>query len=222
MANNAYLNTAYSLGQGPLTPMAPFPIVANRVPTTSDKNYPIGQEWVVHNQNLVYFLASVVSNSATWVQITGGVGILTITGDNAIAVPPLAGNINLIGGTGITVDATGPHTLTVSTSGSQNYTVTQVTFADSPYTVLPTDEYLSVDSTGGAVIINLPDAPATGKTFYIKDAAGQSQIGGKSITIKSLTGAATVDLGASYIENSVQFESAGVLFNGNTSNYELF
>lgn len=35
------------------------------------------------------------------------------------------------------------------------YAIKSVTFADSPYTTLSTDEYLLADATGGAVVINL-------------------------------------------------------------------
>ncbi len=94
---------------------------------------------------------------------------------------------------------------------------TNVTFGMSPYTVLTTDYFISVDSTGGPVIINLPDAPMTNQQFIVKDRLGQAAT--NNITIKSLTGASTVDGLASYVFVDA-YESLECLFN--SSNYEVF
>jgi len=40
--------------------LAPFPIVAKRVPTTADKGYAIGQLWIVPSTNSAYVLVSIV------------------------------------------------------------------------------------------------------------------------------------------------------------------
>jgi len=47
--------------------------------------------------------------------------------------------------------------------------VTSVNNAASPYTVLAADQFLAVDSSGGAVSILLANAPTTGRVVYIKD-----------------------------------------------------
>ena len=47
MSNNQVLNTAFSLGQGPLSPIFPPPIVSKtRAPGVNDIGYPLGQCWV--------------------------------------------------------------------------------------------------------------------------------------------------------------------------------
>ena len=94
---------------------------------------------------------------------------------------------------------------------------TNVTFLMSPYTVLSTDYFISVDSSGGPVTINLPNAPTTNQQFIIKDRLGQSLV--NNITIKSLGGVTTIDQQASYtfVDN---FESLECLYN--SSNYEVF
>lgn len=100
-------------------------------------------------------------------------------------------------------------------AGGEQYT--NVTNAMSPYTVTDTDYYLSVDSSAGAVTINLPNTPTNGRQFVIKDRLGQAQI--NNITVKSLGGVTTVDQQASYmfVDN---FESLECLFH--TANYEVF
>lgn len=137
--------------------------------------------------------------------------------DSGTVVP--SGNIvNVNGGPGIQVIA--------NTSGSNNMVInltevspsyTNVNFAQSPYTVLTTDYFISVDATGGPVVINLPDSPASNKEFVIKDRLGQAQT--NNITVKSLTGSSTVDGQASYTFTD-NYESLECLFHG--SNYEGF
>jgi hypothetical protein len=46
-----------------------------------------------------------------------------------------------------------------------------LTFADSPYTVLATDGFLLVNTTGGAITINFPSA-ATAASIVVKDTHG--------------------------------------------------
>ena len=133
-------------------------------------------------------------------------------------VIPNANVVNFNGGPGVQVVA--------NPNGSNNMVVnineispayTNVTFAMSPYTVISTDYFISVDATGGAVTINLPDSTTTNRQFIIKDRLGQSLT--NNITIKSLTGASTIDGQPNYmfVDN---YESLECLFHG--SNYEVF
>lgn len=50
----------------PLQDVFPSPVVASRVPTTSDKGHQIGRLWVNKAANSVYVLTSIASGSATW------------------------------------------------------------------------------------------------------------------------------------------------------------
>jgi|SRR4051812_31023652 hypothetical protein len=137
--------------------------------------------------------------------------------DSGTVVP--SGNIvNVNGGPGVEVIANpnGSNNMVIElTEVSPAYT--NVTFAQSPYTVLSTDYFISVDATGGPVIINLPDSPSANKEFVIKDRLGQSQT--NNIIVKSLTGASTVDGQVSYTFTD-NYESLECLFH--VANYEGF
>jgi len=90
----------------------------NRRPTTADykqpetgRNYPITCIWQVSknpttgSEGELWALSKIVANVATWTNITAGgtSGIVTVTGDNAVAVSgDGAGNLNLNGTTVLT------------------------------------------------------------------------------------------------------------------------
>lgn len=74
-----YINrVGYGLTEA-LPLLAPYPIKANRIPNSADKNYPVGQIWVYTATNSPYILTSVVSNAANWqlLSINGGAGVFT-------------------------------------------------------------------------------------------------------------------------------------------------
>lgn len=73
---------------------------------------------------------------------------------------------------------------------SHLYNVTTISYSDSPYTWTPSsdrNDYLSVDSSGGNVVIDLP-APSTttGHVFRVKDQSGNSLA--NPITVRCLSG----------------------------------
>jgi len=75
-------------------------------------------------------------------------------------------------------------------------TFTTVNFAASPYTVLAADQFLEVQSSGGAITIKLPNAPSTGRIIYIKDTSGNASA--NNISVTTVGGSVTIDLQTTY------------------------
>jgi hypothetical protein len=92
-----------------------------------------------------------------------------------------------------------------------------ITFADSPYTVQPTDYYISADTSGGAITVNFPDAPTENTSYIIKDRTGDASI--NNITVKSLSGVTTVDEAASK-PIAGNYGAMQLLYH--SGNYEIF
>lgn len=146
------------------------------------------------------------------------VTVETLTGNSGGAVGPTANNINVLGGTGITVVGNpGTSTLTISTTGVTNLTYTSVNHAASPYTILTADDYVSCDVTAGVISLLLPNAPAAGKVWIIKDKVGLAAA--SNITVTTVGGVVNIDGATSFVMNTA-YESIQVIFNG--SSYEVF
>jgi hypothetical protein len=124
------------------------------------------------------------------------------------------GTAVITGGSGITVTSSA-NTITISGSGTIIYTYTNV--SSSPYVVLTTDYYISVNSSGGAITVQLPNAATVGKTFIIKDRTGSAAT--NNITITTVGGAVNIDGATTFVMNSA-YQSISVLGNGTT--YEIY
>lgn len=145
-------------------------------------------------------------------------GVANLAGNTGGNVGPTAGVINIVGSGTIAVTGNpGTSTLTISGTATSNLTITSVNFAASPYTVLTTDQFLAVNSTGGAITIRLPNAPATGRVIYIKDVLGTANT--NSITLTTVGGSVTIDGATTFVMNT-QYESVSVVFTG--SSYSIF
>ncbi len=97
--------------------------------------------------------------------------------------------------------------------------VTTKATADTPYTILGTDYFISCDTSGGVLTVTLPNAATVaGRSYVIRDTAGNAAV--NNITIGSAGGnligggssAATKVLSAAY-------SGATVYSNGVTWNY---
>lgn len=140
--------------------------------------------------------------------------IFTITGNAGVPVVPTLGNVNIVGGAGISTTGAGS-TLTINLTGTTTVNYTNVN--TTPYVVLPTDEYLSVDSSGGAITLQLPNAATLGRVFIIKDRTGSAVA--HNITITTVGGVVNIDGSPTFVMNT-NFESVQVIGNGTA--YEIF
>ena len=149
----------------------------------------------------------------------GGTGsVLTLTGNSGGAVPPNgSGNINILGGSGVTVAGNpGTDTLTINVSaGTLAYT--NVNSAASPYTVLTSDYYLSVDCSAGAITLKFPNSALLGQSFIVKDRTGNAQA--NNISITTVGGSVNIDGGTTFTLN-VNYQSCELV--GNSTSYEIF
>lgn len=98
------------------------------------------------------------------------------------------------------------------------YTIASITFSDSPYTVdITTTNYVSVDTSGGDVLVLIPNSPTQASYLVVKDASGNAAT--NNITISSVSGSVPIDTIFNYIVSS-NFESYEFIFN--TDHYEVF
>jgi len=115
---------------------------------------------------------------------------------------------------GGTVNLGGTITLTGSPS-TLNYT--NVNHASSPYTVISTDQYISVDCSAGTVSLLFPNTTTSYKTWIVKDRIGSSST--YNISITTVGGGDDIDGETTYLMAS-NFSSIQLLFNG--TNYEVY
>lgn len=154
-------------------------------------------------------------------------GTVTELDGNVGAAVPAGGIINVIGVGNLTdgfsangniLTSGAGNTLTVYQTKAQYVTnYTQISDADSPYTVLDTDYYISVDSTLGPVTIYLPNTITPERMFLIKDRLGQAFA--NNITITTPGGVTLFDGSTSYVLDT---EYEAVLFTFGGTSYEAF
>ena len=227
----------------------------------------IGNVTLTDTDNTIVITGSSASpnNHTIDFRTNGSLVLQSLTGDDAIAVFPTAGNINLTGQTVLngantvsavihpvffkknasSVEELDVQVTTTSTSAAKSITnaglasfnsteftvdsatgfvslnnfsafnYKQISFANSPYTVLPTDYYISCDPTGGPIAIVLPVNGAVFRQFIIKDRTGKASQ--SNITLTSAGG--NIDAKATYTMAG-NFDSINLLDNGTT--YEVY
>lgn len=94
-----------------------------------------------------------------------------------------------------------------------NYISTSTT----PYVVAATDYYVSMDASGGAKQVNLPNAPTTNRMFVIKDQKGNA--GTNNITVTTVGGIVNIDGATTFVMNTNR-QAISLVFNG--TSYEIF
>jgi hypothetical protein len=175
----------------------------------------------------------VVPNSSGNITVTGG-QVAAGTTTNVIQTDSLAANTytvqiqrsqavasSTIGDNGVshfnsanfTVDANG---FVSALANAFNYT--NVNHAASPYTVLTTDYYISVDCSAGVVQLNFPNAPTFKQQWIVKDRTGNAAV--NNITLKTPGGTVTFDGLTTYTMNS-NYQAVNLLANA-TPTYEVY
>jgi hypothetical protein len=153
-------------------------------------------------------------NGASAIGVTSALTDGEIVIGSSIGAPAGAA---LIAGPNITI-TNGHNTIQISAlSGSDVVAYTGITNANTPYTALSTDYYISCDVTAGVISVLLPNAPTAGRTFVIKDKVGLAAT--SNITITTVGGAVTIDGATSFVINTA-YEAANLIFNG--TSYEIW
>ena len=67
-----------------------------------------------------------------------------------------------------------------------------ITFADSPYSVVDSDQVIHVDSTGGAITINLPAILGVKTDLYVHDRTGLNAISIVANGADTINGSASI------------------------------
>ena len=82
---------------GVVPTVRPPTIQSNRAPTTNDRRYKIGTDWINKSANAAYTLTSVSAGSANWQLLGSPTGaVATLTSNSGVA-SPTAGNIFIFG-----------------------------------------------------------------------------------------------------------------------------
>jgi len=89
------LNQVYGL-ESPIQNNHPLPVNANRLPTVDDKNYFIGQLWIVKNTGSIFTFTGTISGEARWLH--------TGLGSNDLGTASLTDGESTINDSILTVD----------------------------------------------------------------------------------------------------------------------
>lgn len=139
-------------------------------------------------------------------------GVQSVTGLDTDNTDPSNPIVQIaVDGVTITGDGT-PGTPLVATAITSSYDITNVNFAASPYTIVPTDgiHIYQVDCTGGNIIINFPSAVGNTATYGIKKIDSSAN----TITLTP-NGVETIDGSAT---KTIRFQNTEVDIYSNNSN----
>lgn len=164
---------------------------------------------VTFNTNGAVISGSTSTSALTSLSLTDGQVVI----GSSVGAPAAA---TISAGSGISVSNSN-NSITISATGTTTFNVTSVTHLASPYTVLTTDDYLACQTSGGTITIELPNSPATGRAWIIKDSNGAAAT--SNITVTTVGGTVTIDGSTSQIL-SANYQSINVIFDG--TNYEIY
>ncbi len=206
-------------------PLTPTNASGDIKPKENQGYYPLGSFWSNSSNGSLWVLASIVNNLSNWILLSGGsAGPLVKVGvpfGTSPVLPDANGLINFTSTDGsvvITGSAGGLGAQDINFSSAEGaFTYVSISIADSPYTALSTDDYISCDTSGGAITIRLPNAPTANKRYYIKDRTGNATV--NNISVTTVGGAVTIDGLTTYLIAG-NHGSISVLFN--STSYEVY
>lgn len=140
----------------------PNVVISQRAPTTADTKHDFGTIWIDQPNNSVYQLTNVTSSSANW-QILGSptMAISTLSADSGGSISPVAGDVDIAGGTNVSTVATAG-TITINLDPA----ISLATSVTSPvYTAAAATDLSILSATGQDIIATLGDNAAA--NFFI-------------------------------------------------------
>jgi hypothetical protein len=198
------------MGVQPTTP-AQY-VVEQRNPTIHDITFNLGTRWLNELLRTEWLLVNLAAGIADWIMTTDSTGgVLTLTAENTVVVPPTAGNIDIYGGTGITtVGNAGDSTVTINASaeipitfksGNDLSTATAaanvITFLGTGDTIITASgSTVSINSTGGGGGSGTSDS-TIGAVFIVGTTATAGTYWGPPFDTTGL--ANTVQIQAEYV-----------------------
>lgn len=146
-----------------VTPLRTFIFRRDPIDSQDFKNFKIRDFWINLNNDQVWVLTNKTRTSGTWKKLTpgGSGGILSLTGDIGGSVESnSAGNLNVLGGTGITTTGN-PATNTITIDASGNVATEYVSDSGSAFPAL---NILNIVGGGGGITTS-----AAGNTVTINN-----------------------------------------------------
>ncbi len=151
--------------------------------------------------------------SQFFISVPGGIPSVATTfatnPDNGTATP--IANVITFHGVGGTFSASGGQVTFTVTGTTPAYTQVTSTTDPTTYVVLPTDNFISCDSTLGLLIIELPNSPTLYQQFTVKDRVGSAD--NNNIEVTTVSGVVLIDGQDSFLLDDA-YDSVTVLFNG--------
>jgi len=144
------------------------------------------------------------------------------TTDDMNTAIPVGNNINIFtpgnGTDGIITSSSGD-TITITLTGTlPNYVNVVGVPLGTTYVVTADDYFISCDSSGGLVTIQLPNSPGIYEAYVVKDRTGNASVA-FPITVTTPGGLVNIDGTPTYLFTDA-YESQEFLFNG--TSYETF
>lgn len=181
-----------------------------------------GATYVSFTNNSDVEVASIDSlGNAIFNSVTGDINVSGAT-QYAVAVYGASGALSEVSGVGtsgqvLTSNGAGMNPTWQDAASSDTVVTTDIDNTDSPYAALSTDVFISADVSAAAITVQLPNAPSTGRFFYVKDVAGNAAT--FNITVTTVGGAVNIDGATTFVMNT-DYESGSFVFNG--TSYSVF